>query len=115
MTLTVAPDKTGNALRSVPVPASAMSDQTPFSERWGGWYVTGRHGTQRHRGNTTFSPGALLERMDWSKGANLDKLDGLIDTSPQRVLARGRRATIPLLPWNVFGLLWSRSYAACSL
>lgn len=79
MTLTVAPDKEGNALRSIP--ANAMSDQTPFSERWGGWYVTGHHGTQRHRGNTIFPPGALLDRMDWSKGANLAKLDGFIDTS----------------------------------
>ena len=26
--------------------------RTPFDERWGGWYVTGTHGTQRHRGNT---------------------------------------------------------------
>jgi hypothetical protein len=25
--------------------------RTPFDERWGGWYVTGTHGTQRHRGN----------------------------------------------------------------
>jgi len=79
MTLTVAPDKEGNALRSVP--ANAMSDQTPFNERWGGWYVTGHHGTQRHRGNTIFPPGALLDRMDFSKGANLEKLDDLIDTS----------------------------------
>lgn len=79
MTLSVAADKDGNALRSVP--ANAMSDQTPFNERWGGWYVTGHHGTQRHRGNTIFPPGALVDRMDWSKGANLEKLDGFIDTS----------------------------------
>lgn len=25
--------------------------RTPFEERWGGWYVTGTHGAQRHRGN----------------------------------------------------------------
>jgi hypothetical protein len=79
MTLTVAPDKEGNALRSFP--ASATSDQTPFRERWGGWYVTGHHGMQRHRGNTIFPPGSLLDRMDWSKGANLSELDDLIDTS----------------------------------
>jgi hypothetical protein len=24
---------------------------SPFSERWGGWYVTGRHGKQTHMGN----------------------------------------------------------------
>jgi len=80
MTLSVLPDKEGNALRSAP--ANAMSDQTPFSERWGGWYVTGTHGTQRHRGNTLFPLGSpMLERMDWSKGANLTRLDGQIDTA----------------------------------
>ena len=33
MTLSVLPDKQGNAIRSVP--ANAMSDQTPFKDRWG--------------------------------------------------------------------------------
>ena len=27
------------------------TDETPIEERWGGWYVTGRHGTLRHMGN----------------------------------------------------------------
>ncbi len=27
---------------------------TPHSDRWGGWYVTGRHGDQHHLGNVTF-------------------------------------------------------------
>ena len=80
MTLTVLPDKQGNAIRSAP--ANAMSDQTPFNERWGGWYVTGTHGTQRHRGNTVFPLGnPALERMDWSKGANLPTLDERVDTA----------------------------------
>jgi len=26
----------------------------PRADRWGGWYVTGRHGDQRHLGNLTF-------------------------------------------------------------
>ena len=29
-----------------------VDDETPFVERWGGWYVTGYHGTESHRGNT---------------------------------------------------------------
>ncbi|MBC7365233.1 MAG: hypothetical protein H7343_00250 [Undibacterium sp.] len=29
-----------------------VDDETPFAERWGGWYVTGYHGTGPHRGNT---------------------------------------------------------------
>lgn len=28
-----------------------VTDETPFSERWGGWYVTGYHGLEPHRGN----------------------------------------------------------------
>jgi hypothetical protein len=57
-----------------------MSDQTPFNDRWGGWYVTGTHGTQRHRGNMVFASGnPAAERTDWSRGANLTKLDGRVD------------------------------------
>jgi hypothetical protein len=28
-----------------------VDDETPFGDRWGGWYVTGYHGTEPHRGN----------------------------------------------------------------
>lgn len=28
-----------------------VDDETPFADRWGGWYVTGYHGTEPHRGN----------------------------------------------------------------
>ena len=30
---------------------SLVNHRTPFEERWGGWYVTGTHGKQTHRGN----------------------------------------------------------------
>jgi hypothetical protein len=30
---------------------SQVNHRTPFAERWGGWYVTGTHGDQPHRGN----------------------------------------------------------------
>ncbi len=30
---------------------SLVNHRTPFEERWGGWYVTGSHGKQTHRGN----------------------------------------------------------------
>jgi hypothetical protein len=30
---------------------SLVNHRTPLSERWGGWYVTGTHGNQTHRGN----------------------------------------------------------------
>ena len=31
--------------------SSLVNHRTPLEERWGGWYVTGVHGAQRHRGN----------------------------------------------------------------
>jgi hypothetical protein len=31
--------------------AFITDDRTPFKERWGGWYVTGTHGSQVHLGN----------------------------------------------------------------
>ena len=30
---------------------SLVNHRTPLEERWGGWYVTGQHGRQAHRGN----------------------------------------------------------------
>ncbi len=30
---------------------SQVNHRTPIEERWGGWYVTGKHGDQTHRGN----------------------------------------------------------------
>jgi hypothetical protein len=30
---------------------SPVNHRTPLAERWGGWYVTGQHGDQVHRGN----------------------------------------------------------------
>ncbi len=30
---------------------SLVNHRTPIEDRWGGWYVTGTHGSQRHRGN----------------------------------------------------------------
>ena len=31
-----------------------VDDSTALADRWGGWYVTGRHGAQRHLGNVTY-------------------------------------------------------------
>ena len=40
---------------------SFINDRTPFEERWGGRYVTGTHGTMRHRGNGVVSDPAHPE------------------------------------------------------
>jgi hypothetical protein len=36
--------------------------RSPLKERWGGWYVTGTHGSQTHLGNATYERGTLRER-----------------------------------------------------
>jgi len=47
--------------------------RTPIAERWGGWYVTGRHGAMRHRGNVVSdSPGPAVAEA----GQNLSSLAG---------------------------------------
>jgi len=43
---------------------------TPFAERWGGWYVTGRHGKQEHRGNLLIAGRDVPKPLDNSAGQN---------------------------------------------
>jgi hypothetical protein len=38
-------------------------DRTPFSKRWGGWYVTGTHGSMRHLGNAIVGKGDSPETI----------------------------------------------------
>lgn len=53
------------------------TDQTsPFKERWGGWYVTGTHGKQRHMGNVVSKDEDHPEELDVEAGANLVDLQG---------------------------------------
>jgi hypothetical protein len=52
------------------------SDQSDFAERWGGWYVTGQHGSMRHMGNA-ISHGDPPE-LDREEGANRNTLDELV-------------------------------------
>ncbi len=54
--------------------------RTPFAERWGGWYVTGKHGVALHRGNvfTRVVDGEL--NVDFKRGANITDLSGFFDT-----------------------------------
>ncbi len=78
----VFPDRRGFPVFSA---GSFVTDHTsPLSERWGGWYVTGKLGGQRHMGN-----GVVNDRND--RHVQLDvapgsesrtDLDGLVGTSP---------------------------------
>lgn len=57
---------------------SFVTDHTsPFSERWGGWYVTGRHGEMQHMGNAILRGGSL----DTTDNGNRLNLHREFDTS----------------------------------
>ncbi|MDC0934710.1 hypothetical protein OAS39_00385 [Pirellulales bacterium] len=56
--------------------------RSPFKERWGGWYVTGTHGTQRHMGNVTAKDRQHAEKLDQESGANVTELSTLMNVAP---------------------------------
>lgn len=61
---------------------SFRTNQTsPFSERWGGWYVTGTHGSQKHLGNLIVRGRKEPEQIDNSAGQNVTDLTSRIDTA----------------------------------
>ena len=80
----------GLVVRSVFVERSGMplfqaggfvtDHRSPLAQRWGGWYVTGTHGAQRHMGNVFAEDRDHPEQLDREKGANVTDLKGRIDT-----------------------------------
>jgi hypothetical protein len=83
--LSVLPNPDGNALKAASL---LTNDKSPLRERWGGWYVTGTHGAQRHLGNTIVRARAddiddmrkFIARMDLGAGANITDLSKRFDT-----------------------------------
>jgi hypothetical protein len=59
-----------------------VDDSTPLEDRWGGWYVTGKSGEQKHLGNVLIRNQQDFERLDELRRGNLDTLDELFDTKP---------------------------------
>lgn len=55
---------------------------SPFSERWGGWFVSGTHGSMRHMGNVYVTDKLDTQNIDREKGANVNNLDKIVDTTP---------------------------------
>jgi hypothetical protein len=56
--------------------------RSPLSERWGGWYVTGEHGKQRHLGNSVVTDRLHPQRLDIEVGANVIDLSDRLDVEP---------------------------------
>lgn len=59
-----------------------VNPTTPLKQRWGGWYVTGTSGQQRHMGNVIATDKDDVEKTDFSAGNNLTTLAEKLDTSP---------------------------------
>src|SRR5688572_7007957 len=78
--LSVLPDPKGVTLNRSAV---VTNDKSPFIERWGGWYVTGTHGNQRHMGNHLVrQPAESLGTIpQYSKQANLSSGANITDLS----------------------------------
>jgi hypothetical protein len=56
--------------------------RSPFSERWGGWYVTGTHGAMRHMGNVVARDLKRPTVLDREAGANITDLSKFFDVKP---------------------------------
>jgi hypothetical protein len=60
---------------------SQVDDRTPFNERWGGWYVTGTHGTMTHRGNLFGAKAFKTAEKQPNYRGNLTNLSEFIEIS----------------------------------
>jgi len=58
-----------------------IDDRTPIERRWGGWYVTGTHGSLRHMGNATAPDPERPLDLEQAHTQNQTTLDGRIDVS----------------------------------
>jgi hypothetical protein len=65
---------------------SYMTDhRTPLADRWGGWYVTGSLGGQKHLGNADLEypiAGRAVLKLDPKGSLDLTSLDGRADMKP---------------------------------
>jgi hypothetical protein len=76
MVRSVHPDKYGMPLFAA---GSFVTDhRSPFKERWGGWYVSGTHGSQVHMGNT-FGGDRSSGNMEGTQ--NVTDLGSFLDTA----------------------------------
>jgi hypothetical protein len=56
------------------------SHESPLAQRWGGWYVTGLHGSARHLGNAIARDLQGSVQLDPEPGSNLTNLSGFFST-----------------------------------
>jgi hypothetical protein len=79
----VYPDTNGQPILSAGT--FVTNHNSPLSERWGGWYVTGKHGKQTHMGNVNVPRPAHHEpppKLEFTAGVNVTDLVGRCDVAP---------------------------------
>ena len=54
--------------------------RSPFEQRWGGWYVTGEHGSMRHLGNIFALDHEDPQNVDMESGANKNHIPYTVAT-----------------------------------
>jgi len=79
----------GHFMRSVPTDTTGELDVTgeandmthcaPLADRWAGWYVTGKHGAQQHRGNLVGLKAYERAKSEPGLNGNLTELDKYFD------------------------------------
>lgn len=52
----------------------SVDHTTPFENRWGGWYVTGKHGAQSHLGNLVIRGRDVPQPVENAQGQNVTDL-----------------------------------------
>jgi hypothetical protein len=60
---------------------ATVDHRTPFEDRWGGWYVTGTHGSQKHMGNAIAPDPDHPFDLRETGAQNLKTLAGKFDVS----------------------------------
>jgi hypothetical protein len=64
-------------------PGFHTTHRSPLPQRWGGWYVSGEHGAQRHLGNQVFPDDPRADpAFQAERGANLLDLSRRFDVEP---------------------------------
>jgi len=71
-------EKSGHPMLSAG--SRSVNHTTPIEKRWGGWYVTGKHGTQKHLGNLILERNDHPSKADNSDGMNLTSLAKYFNT-----------------------------------
>jgi hypothetical protein len=63
-------------------PSFTTGQESPYNDRWGGWYVTGEHGKQAHMGNVVVHDREHPDLIDRAAGSNVTDLTKLFNPAP---------------------------------